>query len=64
MTVRGGSCVARAIELLRLARIVVIDVDSTIIRREGLDMLARYRNREKDITELKRQYWMVVLPLD
>lgn len=45
---------ARAMSLLRQASIVVLDVDSTIIRKEGIDMLASFLHKEDDILSLKK----------
>ena len=53
--IEGGFAVAKAKSLLRRADVVIMDVDSTIIRKEGLDMLASYLHKEKDIKELKKQ---------
>ena len=53
--VEGGFAVAKAKELLRRADVVIMDVDSTIIRKEGIDMLASYLHKEKEIRELKKQ---------
>ena len=37
-----------------------MDVDSTIIRKEGIDILASYLHKEKEIKELKRQLICVI----
>ena len=53
--IEGGFAVAKAKSLLRRADVIIMDVDSTIIRKEGIDMLASYLHKEKEIQELKRQ---------
>lgn len=45
---------AKAMSLLRQASIVVLDVDSTVIRKEGIDMLASFLHKEDDILSLKK----------
>ena len=45
----------KAVSLLRRASIVVLDVDSTIIRKEGIDMLASFLHKEDDLKELKQR---------
>ena len=45
----------KAVSLLRRAAIVVVDVDSTIIRKEGIDMLASFLHKENDLKELKQR---------
>ena len=58
--IEGGFAVAKAKALLRRADVVIMDVDSTIIRKEGIDMLASYLHREKEIKELKKQsIWFI-----
>lgn len=43
----------KAVMLLRKADAIVMDVDSTIIRKEGIDMLAQYLHKESEIRALK-----------
>ena len=45
----------KAVSLLRRASIVVLDVDSTIIRKEGIDMLAAFLHKENDLRDLKQR---------
>ena len=58
--IEGGFAVAKAKALLRRADVVIMDVDSTIIRKEGIDILASYLHKEKEIKELKRQLICVI----
>ena len=51
--IEGGFSVNRAVMLLRKADAIVMDVDSTIIRKEGIDMLAQYLHKEQEIRMLK-----------
>ena len=51
--IEGGFSVNKAVVLLRKADAVVMDVDSTIIRKEGIDMLAQYPHKEHEIRTLK-----------
>lgn len=53
MTITRGNDIPKAISLLKQADIVIIDVDGTIIRSEGIDILARYGKKEKEISQLK-----------
>ena len=55
MTITRGSNVPKAIDLLKQADIIIIDVDSTISRNEGIDILARHVKKEKEITQLKSE---------
>ena len=51
--IEGGFSVNKAVMLLRKADAIVMDVDSTIIRKEGIDMLAQYLHKEHEIRALK-----------
>ena len=53
MTITRGFNVPLAISLLKQADIIIIDVDSTVIRNEGIDILARFVKKENEITKLK-----------
>ena len=53
MTNKGGFDVEHGIELLKKANIILIDVDSTIIRKEGIDVLAKYLHKESELLPLK-----------
>ena len=53
MTITRGFNVPLAISLLKQADIIIIDVDSTVIRNEGIDILARFVKKENEITQLK-----------
>ena len=50
---KGGFDVKKGIELLKKANIILIDVDSTIIRKEGIDILAKYLHKENELLPLK-----------
>ena len=50
MTITRGFNVPLAISLLKQADIIIIDVDSTVIRNEGIDILARFVKKENEIT--------------
>lgn len=50
-----GNSVAKGISLLQKADIVILDVDSTLIRREGIDMLADYLGKTNEIRSYKDQ---------
>ena len=54
MPVKGGFAVQKGIELLKQSQIVILDVDSTIIRKEGVDMLASYLGKEREIAACKQ----------
>ena len=55
MPVKGGFAVQKGIELLKQSQIVILDVDSTIIRKEGVDMLASYLGKEREIAACKQE---------
>lgn len=52
----GGQCMAKGISLLQDAGIVILDVDSTLIRKEGIDALADYLGKTNEIRALKNRY--------
>ena len=47
---------AKGISLLQDAGIVILDVDSTLIRKEGIDALADYLGKTNEIRALKNRY--------
>lgn len=49
-------CAHRALIALKQAECVFFDVDSTIIHQEGLDELAHYLGKRKEIEELTNMY--------
>lgn len=52
-----GQSVAKGISLLQKADIIILDVDSTLIRKEGIDMLAEYLGKSNEIRSFKEQYF-------
>lgn len=56
-----GRSVAKGISLLQKADIIILDVDSTLIRKEGIDMLAEYLGKSNEIRSFKEQYWFQVI---
>ena len=55
MTITRGLNISLATSLLKQADIIILDVDGTVSRNEGIDILARFVNKEKEITKLKSE---------
>ena len=53
----GGQCIAKGISLLQNAGIVILDVDSTLIRKEGIDALADYLGKTNEIRKESVCVW-------
>lgn len=51
----SGQSIEKGMSLLRDAGIVILDVDSTLIRKEGIDALAEYLNKSVEIRAFKNQ---------